>query len=116
LGEFASSFLLSLVPFATMWMGVTNFDSVTVAIYGGLLVFCGIAFTILARTIIHLEQKTADLSNIFRNTDRKGKLSSALYLSSIPLAFVYPIISCAIFAIVGIMWIIPSKDVEKLLE
>ena len=108
-------FWLSLVPFATAWMGENNFDSIPVAIYGALLVFCGVAFNILGSSVEKTRPFQTELSIIFKRTNTKGKISTILYLSSIPLAFVHPLISCAIFVTVSLMWIIPNKDVERLL-
>src|SRR5688572_21519211 len=47
-------FWLSLVPFATGWMGENHFVQNTVVVYGAILLFSGIAFTIL-QLIIHRE-------------------------------------------------------------
>jgi uncharacterized membrane protein len=110
-------FWLSLVPFATMWMGENNFSSVPVAIYGGLLVLCGIAFTILARAIVSSKATVLnDPYKAFHKTDVKAILSTVLYISTIPLAFIEPLISCTIYIIVALMWIIPDKEVEKILS
>src|SRR5579871_151465 len=40
-------FWLSLIPFATGWMGATDFNRITVAVYGALLIACGLSFTLL---------------------------------------------------------------------
>ncbi len=109
-------FWLSLVPFATMWMGENNFDSTPVAIYGSLLVLCGVAFTILAKTIIISRKEVSVLSHGDQQINAKAKISTLLYLSSVPLAFVHPLISCSLFIIVSAMWIIPNKEIEKVLE
>ena len=109
-------FWLSLVPFATKWMGENDFEPVAVSAYGALLVLCGVAFTILAKLVFTYHAKDPKVIAAFRQSDRKAKLSTVLYLSSVPLAFVHPAISLVIFAVVGVMWVIPSKDFEKLLE
>src|SRR5882757_8669107 len=46
-------FWLSLVPFATDWMGETRFQPVPVAVYGVLLLMAALAFTILVQMMIH---------------------------------------------------------------
>lgn len=107
-------FWLSLIPVGTAWMANTNYDSVAVAIYGALLVACGMAYSILG-SIIGKTAKESELTKAFEKMRVKGMLSSILYISSIPLAFVNPYISCAIFASVGLMWVIPNKDVERIL-
>ena len=109
-------FWLSLIPFATAWMGENNFDAIPVAIYGSLLVCCGAAFNILGKSIEKSRTTPYELAKIFQRTNTKGKISTILYLTSIPLAFVQPLISCTIFVVVAIMWIMPNKDLEKLLR
>jgi len=109
-------FWLSLVPFATMWMGENNFGSIPVAIYGGLLVLCGVAFTILSKVIANSWKTETKLTKVFQQTNSKAMISTVLYVSSIPLAFVHPLISCLFFITVSAMWIIPNKELEKILD
>jgi hypothetical protein len=45
---------------------------------------------------------------------RKEKLSLALYLSAIPLAFVDAWIADAIFIGVALMWLVPDRRIESL--
>ena len=44
-------FCLSLIPFATAWMGENHFVAFTVSVYAVLLLACGVAFTILQKII-----------------------------------------------------------------
>ncbi len=50
------------------------------------------------------------------DSDIKGKISSLAYVVAIPLAYVHPLISCGIFGLVAIMWLIPDKRIEKALK
>jgi uncharacterized membrane protein len=110
-------FWLSLVPFATGWMGRTNFDKITVAVYGVLLILCGFAFTILRTSIKKSYHETTELSKVLAKGGGKELVSIVLYSASIPVAlFVHPFISAILFAIVSIMWLIPSKEIERALE
>src|SRR6478672_6397945 len=45
-------FWLSLMPFVTGWMGENHFAPLPTALYGGVLLFSGIAYYILEQTII----------------------------------------------------------------
>jgi uncharacterized membrane protein len=45
-------FWLSLFPFVTGWMGENHFAPLPTALYGGALLMAGVAYWILARTII----------------------------------------------------------------
>src|SRR5437763_4515120 len=51
-------FWLSLIPFATSWMGDNHYESVPSAVYGAVLLMCGIAFSILLRTLIAAQPAT----------------------------------------------------------
>ncbi|MCX6148478.1 MAG: TMEM175 family protein [Candidatus Kapabacteria bacterium] len=109
-------FWLSLVPFATGWMGENHFESNTVALYGILLLLCGVAFTFLQKSVEKNSHDIEKLKEAFKNLNKKGIVSTIGYASSIPLAYYNPIISGAIFLTVALMWIIPDKNIEKALK
>jgi len=106
-------FWLSLVPFATGWMGANQFAPIPVAAYGITLLGSGVAYTILQRAIVNhgREEDNATLAKAVRS-DRKGLLSIIGYAAAIPLAFVSPWISGAIYALVAGMWLIPDRRIE----
>ncbi len=105
-------FWLSLVPFVTNWLGETNFDTVPVAIYGAVLLLAAIAYTILANLLISLHGKESVLGKAFEN-NLKGNLSLVSYVAAIPLAFVHPLISCALYVFVALIWLIPDRRIEQ---
>lgn len=110
-------FWLSLVPFATGWMGRTNFDRITVATYGGLLILCGIAYTIMSKAIMRTHKGKSALAGALAKSDTKGIISVIVYCISIPAAlFVHPVLSAVLFAVIAVVWLIPSRDIEKALE
>src|SRR3954471_24980645 len=45
-------FWLSLIPFVTAWIGETRFASWPIALYGCVLLFSGVAYFILTRTLL----------------------------------------------------------------
>ncbi len=109
-------FSLSLVPFATGWMGATRFDKITVAIYGALLLICGLSFTILAAVIKKTYSQDTSITDALNKSKPKSILSTLFYIASIPISlFVNPLLSALLFVIVSVMWIIPSKAIEKAL-
>lgn len=110
-------FWLSLVPFVTGWVGEVEhpFEPVPVAIYAALLDVCGIAYTILQRTIANCHKDDAQLKTIMKGQSQKGLLSLALYSAAIPIAFFNSYISIACFFIVSIIWLVPDKNIEKAL-
>jgi uncharacterized membrane protein len=107
-------FWLSLVPFTTRWMGDTEFAAEPVALYGIVLFCAAIAFTILVRTLISHHGKHSDLAKAL-GADRKGKISLSLYAAAIPLAYIHPAISCAIYVLVTIIWLVPDTRIERYL-
>ena len=108
-------FWLSLIPIATGWMGENHFAENTVAVYGMLMLLSGIAFYILQATIEQNSQDIEALKEALSMQNRKGIISTAIYVVAIPLAFVNPVISGIMFFIVSVMWIIPDRNIEKAL-
>ena len=108
-------FWLSLVPFVTAWLGHYYTESVPTALYGAVLLMCGVAYTILQRTIISAEGYQSRLATAV-GMDRKGMLSVLLYTAAIPIAFVRPWISDACFITVALMWLVPDTRIEQRLN
>jgi len=107
-------FWLSLMPFATGWMGENHFSALPAAIYGVVLLMAGVAYWILARTIIATDGRDALLAKAI-GRDRKGNLSVVLYAVAIPLAFVASWLAISIYVLVALMWVIPDKRIEKMM-
>jgi uncharacterized membrane protein len=108
-------FWLSLVPFVTHWMGRNHNAPLPTAIYGVVLLFAGIAFTILAHTLVSLHGPDSMLATAF-GSDLKGKLSVLLYAFAIPLAFVHQLIADAIYVGVALMWLVPDRRIEDAID
>ena len=104
-------FWLSLVPFVTNWMGENHFTSFPTSIYGVVLLAAAISYTILQRRIIAVHGHDSTLARAV-GRDFKGKLSIALYVSAVVLAFVHPLIADAIYAAVALMWLVPDRRIE----
>ena len=107
-------FWLSVVPFVTAWMGENHFATIPVAAYGVVMLMSAIAFTILARVLVAHHGKDSTLA-IALGRDYKGKTSLALYTVSLPLAFVDPRLSLAIYVLVALLWLAPDRRIERLM-
>jgi len=107
-------FWLSLVPFATEWMGENHFTKIPVALYGTILLMNGIAYSILASILMKQAGKDSKLAQAF-GKDWKGKASILLYLIATGLAFINPKLSLGVYAAVAIMWFIPDPRIERTL-
>jgi uncharacterized membrane protein len=108
-------FWLSLIPFATGWMGENNFAEVPTAVYGVALFMPAVAYYILQFTIIQSEGEASGLARAI-GSNFKGKISPILYGAAIGLAFIEPWISCGIYTFVALMWLVPDRRIEKMLS
>ena len=108
-------FWLSLVPFATGWMGVTRFATKQVALYGVALLMAGVAYYILAQTLVRLHGADSTVGRAI-GRDSKGLISLVAYAAAIGLSFVHPAISGAIYVGVAILWLVPDRRIENVLE
>ena len=107
-------FWLSLIPFVTGWMGENCFASVPVALYGIDLLMAAIAYYILAHALIAHHGRDSRLA-LALGKDYKGKISVAVYVAAIPLAFWNPRLAGALYVLVAFMWFIPDRRIEKTL-
>jgi uncharacterized membrane protein len=107
-------FWLSLVPFATAWMGENHLASTPTALYGVVLLMAAIAYWILQRQILRAEGPQSILAAAV-GRDLKGKLSLLLYVLGIGAAYVHPGIADVVYALGALMWLIPDRRIERAL-
>ncbi len=108
-------FWLSLVPFATGWMGENHFASLPSAVYGAVLLMAAIAYWILQHLIIASQGPDSPLCRAI-GSDRKGRLSPLVYAVGIaaalgPAPWWVPV---AIYAGMAMVWLVPDRRIEKL--
>ncbi len=106
-------FWLSLAPFVTGWMGGSHFAPVPVAVYGAVLLGSASAYYILTRVLLRVHGKDSLLARAL-GKDLKGKISVVIYVVAIALAFVQPLISCALYVLIAAIWFCPDPRFEKL--
>ncbi len=108
-------FWLSLMPFTTAWMGENHFAALPTAVYALDLLVCAVAYTLLQFEIIRLHGNESVLASAI-GSDRKGKISLAAYVLSIPIALLgYPLMAGALMIAVAAMWFIPDQRIENTL-
>jgi len=105
-------FWLSLFPFTTGWMGENHFTALPTALYGVVLLMAAFAYLVLQQTIIRAQGKNSILKKAIGH-DWKGKLSPALYVLAIVVAFRSSWLAQAILAIAALIWLIPDRRIEK---
>jgi uncharacterized membrane protein len=108
-------FWLSLIPFATGWMGENPFASAPAALYGVVLLMAAIAYFILQHLIIR-SQGEGSLLRLAIGGDWKGKLSPILYAAAIPLAFWQRWLALGLYVLVALLWLIPDRRIERVLS
>ncbi|MET3130395.1 putative membrane protein [Oxalobacteraceae bacterium GrIS 1.11] len=104
-------FWLSLIPFVTGWMGENHFESVPVALYGVVLLMCGLAYALLARALIARQGRESALA-LALGKDRKGMASIVLYALAIPLSMLHAWLGFAMYILVAVLWFIPDRRIE----
>ncbi|HTI09771.1 MAG TPA: TMEM175 family protein [Puia sp.] len=105
-------FWLSLIPFATAWMGEHHFAQWPVILYGAILIMNGLAYNLLCNLLIRQAGKNSPLAEAL-GKDWKGKLSVVIYALAIALAFLNPWIAFGLYVVVAIIWFIPDRRIEK---
>ena len=105
-------FWLSLVPFATRWVGVNYNAPWPIAFYGLMLLFAGLAYVILTKALVAHHGASSRLA-ISIGKDRKGLASVLILLVAIPLAFVWPMVAYGGYVLVAVMWLVPDRRIEK---
>ncbi len=108
-------FWLSLVPFAAGWMGENHFEKWPVVVYGTILLMCAIAFTILLNVLKRIHGKDSLLIQAI-GKDNKSLFSSILQVAGVGLTFVHPWIGVGIFTSIALIWLVPIRHIESLLQ
>ena len=108
-------FWLSLIPFATGWLGENHFAAAPAALYGAVLLMAGVAYFLLQQLIIASQGPDSIVKRAVGG-DWKGKLSPVLYAIAIPLAFWRQWISLGVYVVVALIWLIPDRRIERVLR
>jgi uncharacterized membrane protein len=107
-------FWLSLIPFATAWMGENDFSPWPVALYGMVFLLAGLGYFLLTKTLVARHGPDSVLAASI-GKDRKGRASLVIYTAAIPLSFVRPWIACFGYVVVAVLWLLPDPRIEKTL-
>ena len=101
-------FWLSLIPFATAWVGTTHRHALPAATYGAVAFGAALAYFALVRAILRANPDDPDIASAL-GTDIKGIVSPIIYTVGIGLAFVSPYLAYACYAAVSLLWFIPDR-------
>jgi uncharacterized membrane protein len=108
-------FWLSLVPFVIRWIDETGFVPAPVAAYGVVLALAAVSYTALQAQIIAANDRDSRLA-VATGKDFKGKLSIALYVAAVGLAFVRPWLAIVLYVAVALIWLVPDTRIESLVK
>ena len=108
-------FWLSLMPFATGWMGENHFAALPTALYGGVLLMCGAGYWVLQRRIVAAHGQGSVLARAM-GRDFKGNASLVIYALAVPLAlWGQTLIAGLLYGLVAVMWLVPDRRIERML-
>lgn len=105
-------FWLSLIPAATAWVGEHPTAEAPVSVWGMVFLGSAIAYFLLTRSLLAIHGSDSRLA-VALGKDWKGKLSAVAYAVAIPLAFLAPPASLAIYVAVAVVWLVPDRRVER---
>jgi len=108
-------FWLSLIPFATSWIGENYNLSSPAMLYGIILLMSSLSGNILINAIIKHHDKDFSFKKIFGNRT-KEKLSLLLYSLGVVLSYFSSIAGIICYIFVALLWVIPYKKIENSLN
>lgn len=106
-------FWLSLIPFATQWLGENHDGAWPTATYGAVLLLSGCAYQVLQLVIVSSRGKESALARAL-GSDWKGKLSLGGYAAAVGFAFLFYWMSDALYVLVALAWLIPDRRIEQM--
>lgn len=108
-------FWLSLIPFATAWIGDNHISSSPSVLYGVILLMSSIAFSILVNRLLDHHEEDFALKKAIGNR-KKEKTTMLIYIIGIALSFYSSYLGMFCYIVVALMWFIPDKRIEKITE
>lgn len=107
-------FWLSLVPVSMGWMGESGFGKLPTIAYGLVLLLAAVAYNLLQRSITAEQGQGSRLRRAI-GRDWKGRVSPAIYVAGIALAFVDRWIALGCYIAVALLWLVPDRRVERVM-
>jgi uncharacterized membrane protein len=105
-------FWLSLIPFATDWVGTSHGHTLPAATYGAVALAAALSYFALVRAILRANPDDLDiLAAVGR--DVKGIASPIICAAGIALSLVSPYLAYACYFAVSVMWLIPDRRLTR---
>ncbi|WP_404333459.1 TMEM175 family protein [Sphingomonas sp. MMS12-HWE2-04] len=107
-------FALSLVPFATAYLGEQRFSQQATLLYMIVMMLPSFAYVWLLSVVRRTGKQDAASQAYHARTSRKGLVTSAIYASGIALTLLSPWAGLACAALVAILWFLPKSPFDVL--
>jgi uncharacterized membrane protein len=105
-------FWMSLIPFATAYMGQTSAAPLAVSVYAAVLALTSGAFALLRFAVAAQHRTDSKLRHHHKRLHFKDFTALLLYCATIPLAFVSVRLSFFIFILIPALYFLPERIVE----
>lgn len=105
-------FWLSLFPFTTSWLRVSQFGELPAAVYGVVLLLAAVAYLILQTVIIRVDGPGSKLREAI-GADFKGRASPIVYVLGIACSFWNAWAALGLYSFVALLWLIPDRRIES---
>ena len=105
-------FWLSLIPFATDWLGSNYTARTPTLFYGVILLCCAISYTILLQAILRLEGPDSELA-VAVGRDWKGLASLLCYVAALVGGYFVTWLADALYVTVAVVWFVPDRRIER---
>ena len=107
-------FWLSLVPFVVRWIGEAGITRDTIIAFGVIMLLCFLSSVLLRAALLAANDEDAPIKKA-SGRSWKGIATLVFYVLAIPLAFLWPAISIAIYVAVAVIWLLPDRRFERLI-
>jgi uncharacterized membrane protein len=108
-------FWLSLIPFVVRWVGEAGVTRDTVLAFGVIMLLCTLSFALLFIALLRANEADAPITKAARR-GHKGQITIIAYVLAIAIAFLWPLAAVAIYVAVALMWLVPDKRFESLID
>jgi uncharacterized membrane protein len=108
-------FWLSLVPFVVRWVGEAGITRDTALAFGIIMLLCFLSSALVRATLLAANDSDAPIVKASGKSWR-GIATLAAYLLAIPFAFLWPWVAVSIYLGVALIWLIPDKGFERLID
>lgn len=108
-------FWLSLIPFASGWMGENHFESNTVTLYGVILLMCAFAYYVLTVSLLRNHKQESIIHQAVGNKF-KERISLFVYVLALIISIWVPKLAFGLYSVVALLWLYPDSRIEKMLS